>query len=114
MGASFLHFHQLNKRLFSYTLLLIMIDFRFRIAASSRGVRSYGHRSDPFGLQAKLSYDKGLTWSEPIVLTDDGFEWDLGYSATVELPDGTMYTVYYQKLDPKDRNTCIMGAHWKF
>ena len=86
------------------------------ILTTSKGVlvMTYGHRSDPFGLQAKLSYDKGKTWSEPIVLTDDGFEWDLGYSATVELPDGTMYTVYYQKLNPKDRNTCIMGAHWKF
>ena len=85
------------------------------VFTTSQGVlvMTYGHRSEPFGLQAKLSYDKGETWSEAIVLTDDGFEWDLGYSCTTELPDGTLYTVYYQKMDVMDENTCLMGVHWK-
>ena len=98
---------------------LVMADVAntpVHILTTSKGVlvMTYGHRSAPYGLQAKLSYDKGESWSDPVVLTDDGFEWDLGYTCTVELPDGSMYTVYYQKLDPNDRNTCILGAHWKF
>ena len=91
-------------------------DTPAHILTTSKGVlvMTYGHRSEPFGLQAKLSYDKGETWSEPIILTDDGFEWDLGYSCTVELADGSLYTVYYQRLSREDKNTCIMGVHWKF
>ncbi len=85
------------------------------ILTTSKGVlvMTYGHRSAPFGLQAKLSYDKGESWSEAMVLTDDGFEWDLGYSCTVELADGTLYTVYYQRMSQEDKNTCIMGVRWK-
>ena len=93
-----------------------VVNTPVHILTTSEGVlvMTYGNRSEPFGLQAKLSYDKGETWSEAIILTDDGFEWDLGYSCTVELSDGTLYTVYYQKKDPMDENTCLMGVHWTF
>ncbi len=32
------------------------------------------------------------------MLRDDGPDGDLGYPASVELPDGSLFTVYYQKV----------------
>jgi Neuraminidase (sialidase) len=56
---------------------------------------TYGHRSKPFGIFAKLSRDNGHTWSAPIILRDDGAAWDLGYVRSVERPDGKVVSVYY-------------------
>src|SRR5690606_5085805 len=40
---------------------------------------AYGVRKAPFSMQAKLSRDHGRTWSDPIVLRDDGASRDMGY-----------------------------------
>ena len=58
---------------------------------------SYGYRKPPYGQRARVSYDGGESWSEEIVLRDDGLDWDLGYPATAECADGSLITVYYQK-----------------
>jgi hypothetical protein len=56
---------------------------------------TYGVRAAPFRICAKLSRDDGRTWSDEIVLRDDGAARDLGYTRNVQRPDGKIVTVYY-------------------
>lgn len=56
---------------------------------------TYGVRKDPFRIGAKLSSDGGRTWSEEIVLRDNLGGTDLGYSRTIQRPDGIVVTTYY-------------------
>ncbi len=56
---------------------------------------TYGYRSPPYGIRARLSRDEGETWSHEIILRNDGGCWDLGYPRTVERPDGRIVTAYY-------------------
>ena len=56
---------------------------------------TYGYRGRPFGIRAVLSADEGKTWSPDIVLRADGAAWDIGYTRTVQRPDGKIVTVYY-------------------
>jgi hypothetical protein len=44
-----------------------------------------------------VSRDGGATWQHDLVLRDDGPDGDLGYPASVEMPDGSLLTIYYQK-----------------
>ena len=37
---------------------------------------------------------------------------DLGYPASVQLGDGSIYTVYYQ-IDRPGEKTCLMGTRWR-
>jgi hypothetical protein len=64
-----------------------------------RLVLTYGYREEPYGIRARISGDEGKTWGDEIVLRDDGGSWDLGYTRTVQRPDGKMVTVYYYNLD---------------
>ena len=75
-------------------------------------VCSYGYRKKPYGQRVMLSYDNGETWETDYILRDDGHDGDLGYPATVELNDGSLLTVYYQKPDGLD-NTVIMQSIWR-
>ena len=42
-----------------------------------------------------ISTDGGATWGDEIRLRDDGGYWDVGYTRSVERPDGQICTVYY-------------------
>lgn len=66
--------------------------------SDGRLLMTYGHRRKPYGNQARISNDSGQSWSQPIVLSDDGIGGDLGYPSTVELEDGTLVTVWYEVL----------------
>jgi sialidase-1 len=67
-----------------------------------RLVMTYGHRRKPFGNQARISTDNGKTWGAAMILSGDGIGGDLGYPSTVELPDGTLLTVWYETMkEPK-------------
>jgi len=64
----------------------------------------YGYRSDTESIEAgsstsdiraKLSSDNGQTWSEDIILRNDGSGRDIGYPRVVQRPDGKVVAIYY-------------------
>jgi hypothetical protein len=56
---------------------------------------TYGYRGKPYGIRAVLSGDEGRTWPAGITLREDGAAWDIGYTRSVQRPDGNIVTVYY-------------------
>jgi hypothetical protein len=72
---------------------------------------TYGYRSAPFGIRARLSRDSGETWSEEIVLRSDGGAWDLGYPRTVQRPDGKLVSIYYFN-EATDKERFIGATIW--
>jgi sialidase-1 len=74
---------------------------------------TYGYRREPFGERACISTDNGNTWNleSPIGIAP-ALNHDLGYPASVELADGSIYTVYYQQ-ENDGEPTCLMGTHWR-
>jgi hypothetical protein len=73
---------------------------------------TYGYRAQPFSICARLSADGGETWSETIVLRNDGGCHDLGYPRTVQRPDGTIVTAYYFNDEP-DGERYIAATLWR-
>lgn len=74
-------------------------------------VLTYTIRDKDFGQRARISYDEGKTWSEEIVLCKNAVNWDSGYCSSIELDDGSIYTVYYQKADG-DNYCSLMYTKW--
>lgn len=74
-------------------------------------VLTYGWRHAPYGQRARISRDDGATWSDEIILRDDGPDGDLGYPCSVELPGGDILTVYYQKR-PGESLCSILWTQW--
>lgn len=72
---------------------------------------TYGRRTAPFGERAAVSYDGGKTWPVEYVLRDDAPHGDLGYPCTAELPDGSLFTVYYQPYAPEEKDS-LLYTHW--
>lgn len=74
-------------------------------------ILTYGYREPPFGQRVRLSRDGGATWGPERVICDNAINGDIGYPASVELSDGHILTVYYQK--PEDaRNNGIFYTIW--
>jgi hypothetical protein len=46
-------------------------------------------------------------------LRDDGPDADLGYPSSVELGDGSILTVYYQKLAAAREKCSLLWTRWK-
>lgn len=78
---------------------------------SGRLLMSYGYRRPPFGNQARWSDDGGRTWSAPVVLSADGASGDLGYPSTVELVNGGLLTMWYERL-PASFKAVLRLAQW--
>ncbi len=66
--------------------------------AGGRILCVYGYRRIPYGIRACLSHDEGETWDirNELILRSDGIDRDVGYPTSVQLPDGTIFTVWYQ------------------
>jgi hypothetical protein len=73
---------------------------------------TYGYRAAPYGIRARISDDDGKTWGKEIVLRDDGGCHDLGYTRTIQRPDGTIVTAYYYN-DSLDGERYIAATLWK-
>ncbi len=76
-----------------------------------RLLMSYGYRRKPFGNQARISTDHGKTWGEPVTISGDGANGDLGYPSTVELQDGTLLTAWYEQMSSRPR-AVLRLAKW--
>ena len=65
--------------------------------SDGRVLLSRGYRRDRRGVRYSLSYDGGRTWDPGIegVLEGGADNVDCGYPSTVELDDGSLWTVYY-------------------
>jgi len=77
-----------------------------------RLVMSYGHRRAPIGNQARVSSDHGRTWSEPLTVSNDGTSTDLGYPSTVELEEGRLLSVWYERR-PESPMAVLRQATWR-
>lgn len=76
----------------------------------------YGRREPPYGESAMVSLDEGKTWITEIVLRDDTKDADLGFPTSVELEDGSIFTVYYQFNEHNgvlDKQASIMATTWR-
>ena len=83
---------------------------------------TYGYRRRPYGVRACFSRDGGNTWdvAREVILRSDalpdgpgagrGGIGDLGYPRSVELADGSLFTVYYITLG--DGVTHIAASKW--
>lgn len=75
--------------------------------SSGKIICTFGCRENyGYGEKVIVSDDEGETWSETFSIDDtaaDGF--DLGYPASVELDDGSILTVFYQRQKEDKKNT---------
>ena len=88
-----------------------------------RLLMTYGYRRPPHGVRACLSHDNGKTWDieNEIVLRMDGGtppgqprkvgDTDLGYPTSIQLDDGSIFTVYY--MNTAGSNCFIAGTFWR-
>ena len=79
---------------------------------------SYGRRIAPMGQRACISKDNGKTWlvDEEIILSLAAPQGsgDLGYPASVELEDGTIWTIFYQVEKHEDgESPALMATQWR-
>jgi hypothetical protein len=76
-------------------------------------VCAYGYRLPPYGQRAMVSSDGGRTWRYDYILRDDGPDADLGYPASVELEDGSILTVHYQKEHSVEDKCGLLWTRWR-
>ncbi len=85
----------------------------FLLHSSGALICTYGRREAPFGERAMVSWDLGKTWTDDYILDDNCVDSDLGYPSTVELDDGSLFTVYYQKIHGDGNKCSILYTNWK-
>jgi len=73
----------------------------------------YGFRQEPYGQRAMISRDSGKSWDYDYILRDDGPDSDLGYPSSVELDDGSLLTVYYQKPSSMQDKCSLLWSRWR-
>ena len=59
-----------------------------------------------------ISRDGGMSWEYDYILRDDGPDGDLGYPSSVELDDGGLLTVYYQKPSSSQDQCSLLWTRW--
>lgn len=76
-----------------------------------RLLTTYGYRVLPHGNRASVSDDNGRSWGEPMILDEKPVGRDLGYPSTVELKDGSLLSVWYEKL-PEATLASVQMCRW--
>ena len=76
-------------------------------------IGSYGFRREPYGERFMISPDGGGSWDYHYILRDDGPDRDLGYPSTVELGDGSLLTMYYQKPAAVGDKCSLLWSRWE-
>lgn len=84
--------------------------------ADGRILSSYGRRDEGhYGEYVAVSSDGGKSWAVDAFALDVNppcYPWDLGYPSTVQFPDGTFLTTYYQSPD-KETKPRLMATRWR-
>ena len=75
-------------------------------------VLTYGRREKPYGIQAQISKDEGLSWSNPYIIRNDGGNWDLGYVASTLNANNDIVSTYYYNLNPTKDTRWIGATVW--
>lgn len=82
--------------------LIRLDDSRLCVTYGRRSVCSkYYQRPEFQGICAKISSDNGKTWGGEIHLRCDALTWDMGYTRSVQRPDGKIVTIYYFTTEEK-------------
>jgi hypothetical protein len=79
--------------------------------SDGRLVVTYAYRSEPYGIRARISRDEGRTWGDEIPLRSDSRTWDIGYTRSVQRPDGNIVTIYYHTVEER-REQHIAATIW--
>jgi hypothetical protein len=72
---------------------------------------TYGRRFEPYGIYASFSEDNGLTWSETAWLLRPTPDGDQGYTSSLQMDDGRIFTTSYAK--NAKGITGIIGTFWE-
>ena len=72
----------------------------------------YGCRKPPYGQRAMVSTDGGASWTSDLVIRSDGPDGDLGYPSSVEMADGSILTVCYQKYVAGEKCS-LLWSRWR-
>jgi hypothetical protein len=75
-------------------------------------ILTYGYRQAPYGQRVAFSRDDGISWEHDWIVRDDGPDGDLGYPSTVELGDGSLFTVCYQKAAASEKCS-LLWSRWQ-
>lgn len=107
--------------MFEHSSGVMVMTYGYRgiyVDPNTGGTVSYTERDkDVLGIRARLSYDGGLTWTREVVLTTDAKVTsdnlsDLGYTSSVEISNGKILTVYYQR-DKYETKASIYQVVWE-
>lgn len=79
-----------------------------------RWLLTYGYRHKPYGIRARIMDAECHTWSDEIVLRDDGGSTDLGYTWPVLLDDHHALVVYYFNYEGTRGTRSIEGTIIEF
>ncbi len=90
---------------------LIGLPAHLLVLRDGRLLSTFGYRYLPYGNRAAISSDGGRTWSEPMVIDEKPVARDIGYPSTVELADGSLFSVWYEHL-PGKAQASVQAAHW--
>jgi len=69
--------------------------------ADERLCITYANRNEPRTIRAVFSSDYGKTWGREYILRFGAGEPDIGYTRTVQRPDGKLVTIYYWLDEPR-------------
>jgi hypothetical protein len=78
--------------------------------SDGRLMMSYSHRREPMGNFARISNDNGMSWSTPFIFGPTR-PVDMGYPASIELPDRTILSIWYEQI-PGRSQAVIRMARW--
>ena len=71
----------------------------------------YGFRAPEFGIRAKISGDRGITWGKEILLRSDASSWDMGYPRSALRTDGRVISIYYYTTE-ENKEQHIAATIW--
>ncbi len=76
-----------------------------------RAALTYARRIEPYGIYARLVSPEGEVGEEELLLAACR-DSDIGYPASVVLPDGTLFTVYYARVKGDDQAS-LLYTKWE-